>query len=228
MIIPKHRRQAAAYLTAKGLPDPFIDLPEKLDPDIKLPPDWEAMRLELNKNQARVGPAANPGNAAAGPTNAQPRPRPPPPTSTAPQAGLSQAAQAAARKAGTSNVPPGWVPPRPPGYGTPNAQRPTPPLTAGPGKPRPKPAPQARPVAQPAPPPPAAGAVPQPMAKTSAGTTPVPSRPSSEAPGQTGQAGTRPPVMAPGGKYSWAQVFSMSEAGQCRNRNRALPKRVAS
>jgi hypothetical protein len=50
LIIPKHRKQAAEYLVRKGLPDPFIDLPDTLDPDKPLPASWSKVVEEVNKN----------------------------------------------------------------------------------------------------------------------------------------------------------------------------------
>ncbi|KAH8089165.1 hypothetical protein HD553DRAFT_156923 [Filobasidium floriforme] len=219
LIIGKHRKQATAHLLSKGLPDPFINLPAGLNPDIKLPPELEALQLEVSKTPR---PAANSASSAGGTPNDQPRPAMANPQARPPQAG----------QAVTRNPTPGMVRPpvapgvRPPASGTPMQQAPPrPPVQqaqtpqpAG-NRPQPKPKPKAAPqqVRPPVAPPATNAASPapapaQPTAKTSAVSTPVPSRPSSEAPSQPGQAGTRPPVMAPGGKYSWAQVFQLSEA----------------
>ena len=224
LIIGKHRKQATAHLLSKGLPDPFINLPAGLNPDIKLPPELEALQLEVSKTPR---PAASSASSAGGTPNDQPRPSMANPQARPPQAG--QPGQAVTRNPTSGMVRPPVAPGvRPPASGTPTQQAPPRPpasqvSTPQPAatRPQPKPKPKAAPqqVRPPTIPPATNAASPaptpaQPSAKTSAVSTPVQSRPSSEAPSQPGQAGTRPPVMAPGGKYSWAQVFQLSEAGK--------------
>jgi hypothetical protein len=224
LIIGKHRKQATAHLLSKGLPDPFINLPAGLNPDIKLPPELEALQLEVSKTPRPAASSASSASSAGGAPNDQPRP-----AMANPQARPPQAGQAVTRNPTTGIVRPPVAPGvRPPASGTPMQQAPPrPPIqqaqTPQPAanRPQPKPKPKAAPqqVRPPAAPPATNAASPapapaQPSAKTSAVSTPVQSRPSSEAPSQPGQAGTRPPVMAPGGKYSWAQVFQLSEAGK--------------
>lgn len=203
----------------KGLPDPFIDLPDTVNPAIQLPADWPghkqveiARAQQVQQARQRAAAAAAAGGAAGGPPNGQPRPSLP-----NPQASQAAVQAATIRRPPAGNTAPGpgtpqtVRPPRPPGQApppqTPNARpRPTPrpgPQTQGQGQG------QIRPAAPPHPAPTTTGQTN--LKPNSAGSTPGPSRTSSEAPGQPGQ---KPPTMAPGGKFTWHQVFQMSEPGE--------------
>lgn len=50
MIIPRHRKQAAEYLASKNIPDPFLNLPDVLDPSKPLTSKFAQVQEEVSKS----------------------------------------------------------------------------------------------------------------------------------------------------------------------------------